>query len=81
MKKLFRGLAVVTALTVSAGATFTAHANTEALDKILQQVKENRISEGNLNKKREQEFLSARADKQALLNKAKRELAAEKGAW
>ncbi|MFB0999072.1 MAG: MotA/TolQ/ExbB proton channel family protein, partial [Colwellia sp.] len=34
-----------------------------------------RISEGKLDKKREAEFKSARADKQALLNKAKKELA------
>ena len=78
MKKLFKGFAVAAALTVSAGAALNAHANTEALDKILQEVKQNRISEGKINKAREQEFLSARADKQALLNKAKSELAAEK---
>jgi biopolymer transport protein ExbB len=78
MKKLFKGFAVATALTVSAGAALNAHASTEALDKILQEVKQNRISEGKINKAREQEFLSARADKQALLNKAKSELAAEK---
>ena len=78
MKKLFKGLAVTAALSVSAGASLNAHANTEALDKILQEVKQTRISEGSINKKREQEFLSARADKQALFNKAKRELAAEK---
>jgi biopolymer transport protein ExbB len=78
MKKLFKGFAVAAALTVSAGAALNAHASTEALDKILQEVKQNRISEGKINKQREQEFLSARADKQALLNKAKRELAAEK---
>ncbi|KZN36240.1 MotA/TolQ/ExbB proton channel family protein [Pseudoalteromonas luteoviolacea] len=78
MKKLFKGFAVAAALTVSAGAALNAHANTEALDKILEQVKQNRISEGKINKAREQEFLSERADKQALLNKAKRDLAAEK---
>ena len=78
MKKLFKGFAVAAALTVSAGAALNAHANTEALDKILEQVKQNRISEGKINKQREQEFLNDRADKQALLNKAKRELAAEK---
>jgi biopolymer transport protein ExbB len=78
MKKLFKGFAVAAALTVSAGAALNAHASTEALDKILQEVKQNRISEGKINKQREQEFLSARADKQALLNKAKRDLAAEK---
>ena len=78
MKKLFKGFAVAAVLSVSAGAALNAHANTEVLDQILDQVKKERISEGKLNKQREQEFLSARADKQALLNQAKRELAAEK---
>ena len=77
MKKLFKGLAVAAVLSVSAGAALNAHADTAALDKILEQVKQERISSGKINKQREQEFLSARADKQALLNKAKRELAAE----
>ncbi len=78
MKKLFKGFAVAAVLSVSAGTALNAHANTGALDKILEQVKQERISEGKLNKQREQEFLSARADKQALLNKAKSDLAAEK---
>ncbi|NOU49628.1 MotA/TolQ/ExbB proton channel family protein [Pseudoalteromonas sp. JBTF-M23] len=78
MKKLFKGFAVAAALSVSAGAALNAHANTEALDKILQEVKQNRISEGKINKQREQEFLSSRANQQSLLNKAKSELAAEK---
>ncbi|MEC8206367.1 MAG: MotA/TolQ/ExbB proton channel family protein, partial [Pseudomonadota bacterium] len=77
MKKLFKGLAVATVLSVSAGAALNAHADTAALDKILEQVKQDRISSGKINKQREQEFLSARADKQALLKKAQRELAAE----
>ena len=78
MKKLFKGFAVAAVLSVSAGTALNAYANTETLDKILQEVKQNRISEGKINKQREQEFLSARADKQALLNKAKRDLANEK---
>mgnify|MGYP000566029840 CR=1 FL=1 len=71
MKKLFKGFAVAAVLSVSAGTALNAHANTDALDKILEQVKQERISEGKINKQREQEFLSERADKQALLNKAK----------
>jgi biopolymer transport protein ExbB len=67
MKKLFKGFAVAAALSVSAGAALNAHANTQALDKILQEVKQNRISEGQLNKKREQEFLSARSDKKSFV--------------
>lgn len=78
MKKLFKGFAVAAILSVSAGATLNAHANTQVLDKILEQVKRDRISEGKLNKKREQEFLAERSQQQALLNKAKRALAAEK---
>lgn len=78
MKKLFKGFAVAAVLSVSAGAALNAHADTASLDKILEQVKKDRISEGKINKQREQEFLSARADKKALHNKAKRELAAEK---
>ena len=41
----------------------------------LKQVKADRVSEAKLDKKREAEFLSDRADKSALLNKAKKELA------
>ncbi|CAH9051307.1 Tol-Pal system protein TolQ [Pseudoalteromonas holothuriae] len=78
MRKLFKGFAVAAALSVSAGAALNAHANTQALDKILQEVKQNRISEGKLNKQREQEFLSSRSNQQSLLNKAKSELASEK---
>ncbi|ATC95292.1 MotA/TolQ/ExbB proton channel family protein [Pseudoalteromonas tunicata] len=78
MKKLFKGFAVAAVLSVSAGVALNAHANTVALDQILEQVKKDRISEGKINQQREQEFLSARSDKQALLNNAKRDLAAEK---
>jgi biopolymer transport protein ExbB len=42
---------------------------------LLKQVKNDRISEAKIDKKREAEFTSARADKQALLNKAKKDLA------
>ena len=64
---------VLLAASMSAGISATASAN--SLDELLQQVKNDRISEAKLDKKREAEFLSARADKQALLNKAKKELA------
>ncbi len=47
------------------------------LDSLLEDVKNNRVSEARLNKQREAEFQSARADKQALLRKAKSDLAAE----
>ena len=42
---------------------------------LLKEVKADRVSEAKLDKKREAEFLSARSDKQSLLNKAKKELA------
>jgi biopolymer transport protein ExbB len=48
-----------------------------SLDQLLQEVKNNRVSEAKLNKQREAEFMAARADKQALLNKARAELKAE----
>ncbi len=78
MKQFIKGFAVAAALSVSAGVALNAHADTASLDKILEQVKKDRISEGKINKQREQEFLSARSDKQKLLNSAKRDLAAEK---
>ncbi|MDA8621034.1 MotA/TolQ/ExbB proton channel family protein [Psychrosphaera sp.] len=76
MKKIFNSL-VLAAVVSSAG--FVANVNAaDKLDDLLKQVKQDRISEGALNKKREQEFNAAKADKQALLNKAKKELANEK---
>lgn len=76
MKKFIKTLAVVATLGLSVGA-MNVQAN-DKLDQLLEQVKKDRISEGKINKQREAEFKSARADKQALLNKAKRELKAEK---
>ena len=69
MKQVLNSLLLAAAV---ASVSFTASAAGE-LDKLLDQVKKDRISEGNLNKKREREFLSAKADKQALLTKAKNE--------
>ena len=71
MKKIFNY--VLLAASMTAGVSMSASAN--QLDDLLKQVKSDRVSEAKLDKKREAEFLSARADKQALLNKAKRELA------
>ncbi|NTS75268.1 MotA/TolQ/ExbB proton channel family protein [Catenovulum sp. SM1970] len=73
---------IKTLLTVSALAltsiSFTASASTAELDKLLEQVKSDRISEVKINKKREAEFKAARDQKQSLVNKAKAELKAEK---
>ncbi|NMP33373.1 MotA/TolQ/ExbB proton channel family protein [Thalassotalea sp. M1531] len=61
-------------LAASLSAGFATSANANELDKLLSQVKADRISEAKLDKKREAEFVAARADKQSLLNKAKKEL-------
>ncbi len=76
MKKVFKGLVVAAAVTMSAGVCLTAAADTAKLDQLLEQVKKDRVAEAKMDQAREQEFLSDRADKQALLNKAKAELAA-----
>jgi biopolymer transport protein ExbB len=69
MKKFINFIMLAASMTVATSAL------ANDLDDLLKQVKNNRISEGKLDKKREAEFTSARADKQALLNKAKKELA------
>jgi len=66
---------VLLAASMTAGMVSTANAN--ELDKLLDQVKADRLSEAKLDKKREAEFLSDRADKQALFNKAKAQLKSE----
>jgi biopolymer transport protein ExbB len=71
MKKLINFVSIAAMMT--AGFAATAQAN--VLDDLLKQVKADRVSEAKLDKKREAEFLAARADKSALLNKAKAELA------
>ncbi|MGJ8693276.1 MAG: MotA/TolQ/ExbB proton channel family protein [Thalassotalea sp.] len=63
---------VLLAASMSVGLTAASNAN--QLDDLLKQVKSNRVSEAKLDKTREAEFNSARADKQALLNKAQKEL-------
>jgi len=71
MKKLINFVSV--AAVIATGFVATTQAN--QLDDLLKQVKSERVSEAKLDKKREAEFLSARSDKQSLLNKAKKELA------
>ena len=68
---------VINFVTLAAVMTAGLVASTQAnqLDDLLKQVKADRVSEAKLDKKREAEFTSARADKQALLNKAKKDLA------
>ncbi len=55
-----------------------AHAQPTTLEDLLKQVKQDRISEKKINKERESEFLSERADKKALLAQAKKMLADER---
>jgi len=56
----------------------TAVAQTPAsLQQLLEEVKKDRVSEARINKEREAEFTSERADKQALLRRAQSQLAAE----
>ncbi|MBU2223209.1 MAG: MotA/TolQ/ExbB proton channel family protein, partial [Gammaproteobacteria bacterium] len=77
MKKVFKGFMVAAAVTLSAGVALNAAADTAKLDQLLEQVKKDRISEAKLDSAREKEFLSDRADKQGLLNKAKATFNAE----
>jgi len=73
MKNMFKSVLLTAAVAVSAGSVQAA----ESLDQLLDQVKKNRVSEARINKQREAEFRSARADKQALLRKAQATLKAE----
>ena len=73
MKTLFKS--ILTAATIALMAS-SVHAAT-SLEELLSEVKKNRVSEARINKQREAEFQSARADKQALLRKAKSDLKAE----
>ncbi|MDV6317151.1 MotA/TolQ/ExbB proton channel family protein [Idiomarina sp. HP20-50] len=82
MNKLVKSLMIAAAVTLSAGTTLAAQAqdNTEAknLDELMQLVEKNRVSSRQLNAEREREFTAARADKQALLNRAEQQLKEEK---
>lgn len=74
MKQIKKILAV-SALALS---TLSFGSVASELDDLLKQVKSDRVSEVKLNKKREAEFKAARDQKQALLNRAKKDLANEK---
>ena len=77
MKLAIKSLVVAAAVTLSASVAFNATANTQKLDQLLQQIQQQRTVEGRINQERERAFLADRADKQALLNTAKRQLAEE----
>jgi biopolymer transport protein ExbB len=74
MKPVFKS--ILAAATIALLASHAHAANT--LEELLQDVKNNRVSEARINKDREAEFQSARADKQALLKKGQDTLKAEK---
>ncbi|RUO79599.1 MotA/TolQ/ExbB proton channel family protein [Pseudidiomarina taiwanensis] len=80
MKQLVKSVLVAAAFTLTAGTSFAVQAQQEAksLDELLDIVKQNRAASQQINAEREAEFLSDRADKQALLNRAKKQLADEK---
>ena len=75
MKPVFKSL--LAAATVAVAATGAQAQEAKSLKDLLDQVQQNRVSEARLDKKREAEFQSARADKQALLRKAQSDLKAE----
>ncbi len=81
MKQLVKSLMIAAAVSLSAGTTLAANAqdNTEAksLEELMQLVEKNRVSSRQLSAEREAEFTAARADKQALLNRAKKQLSDE----
>jgi biopolymer transport protein ExbB len=68
---------IVTAASIAV-LSFSAQAQeAKSLEQLLEQVKNNRVSEARANTQREKEFIAERTNKQGLLNKAKRELKAE----
>ena len=73
MKTLFKSILAAASITLMASS---AQAATSLVD-LLDEVKKNRVSEARINKQREAEFRSARADKQALLRKAQGQLKSE----
>jgi len=75
MKVLVKSL--LTAASIAVLSCSVQAQEVKSLEQLLEQVKSNRVSEARQNTAREKEFQSARADKQALLNKAERELKAE----
>lgn len=66
---------VINFVLLAASMAVATSASANQLDDLLKKVKADRISEAKIDSKREAEFTSARSDKQALLNKAKKELA------
>lgn len=76
MKITLKSVVAAAAVTLFASSSYAQSASA-TLDQLLEEVKNNRVSEARLNKQREDEFQSARADKQALLRTAQANLKAE----
>ncbi|MGL4616266.1 MAG: MotA/TolQ/ExbB proton channel family protein [Shewanella sp.] len=77
MKKLITTAVLAASFSLTAGMVSAADAP-KTIDQLLQQVKVERVAEGKVNAKREQEFQAERGDKAALLKREKDALAAEK---
>lgn len=77
MNKFVKGLAIAS-FALTAGLAQAADAPATSLDALLKKIQSERISEAKIDKAREAEFRSERADKQALLKKAKAQREAEK---
>ncbi len=75
MKLVFKSL--VAAATLAVMVTGAQAQEAASLQDLLDQVKNNRVSQARINEQREAEFSSDRADKQALLRKAQADLKAE----
>jgi len=73
MKKIVSSILLSATVALSAGPVQAS----DSLDKLLEQVKQNRASEARINKKREAEFMSERADKQTLLKRAQAQFQAQ----
>lgn len=77
MNKFVKTL-VAASFALTAGVATAADAPATSLDALLNKIKQERISEAKIDAAREAEFRSERADKQALLKKAKADREAEK---
>ena len=74
MKTVFKSILAAASIALLASSAQAA----TSLEELLSEVKKSRVSEARINKQREAEFRSARADKQALLRKAQSTLRSEK---
>nr|WP_136249895.1 MotA/TolQ/ExbB proton channel family protein [Ningiella ruwaisensis] len=76
MKTTIKTLVASASIALVAGFA-NAQSSPNTLDELLQQVKNDRVSQQRINEAREREFMDERADKQALLRRAQAALQAE----